>query len=253
MTTERGTKGERRVRLYEAGKPGIITTALVDWARALLAAAAVLAIGELIDQAIAGESAGPALVWLAVTLLIRGILSTFPSISSVKTAIEVERDLRGKVLEAALVVGPNSDKRTGRILTQATEGVEAVGALAGTFLPQLLTGMSIPLLLSIFVAILDWPTALVLLALLPTIPLLLRMLESRFASVTARYRETADELSARFLDGIQGLKTLKTLGFEREYGHRIADEAERLRAETMRLLRVNQLALLLVDLSLIHI
>ncbi|MGH8946280.1 MAG: ABC transporter ATP-binding protein/permease, partial [Acidimicrobiia bacterium] len=64
---------------------------------------------------------------------------------------------------------------------------------------------------------------------------------------SARYRETADQLSARFLDGIQGMRTLKTLDRADAYGDQLAEEAERLRAETMGLLRVNQLALLAVD------
>ncbi|NIP82050.1 MAG: ABC transporter ATP-binding protein, partial [Gemmatimonadetes bacterium] len=55
------------------------------------------------------------------------------------------------------------------------------------------------------------------------------------------------ELAARFLDGIQGLRTLKALDRARDYGDDLAFESERLRTETMALLRVNQLALLAVD------
>jgi ABC-type transport system involved in cytochrome bd biosynthesis fused ATPase/permease subunit len=65
--------------------------------------------------------------------------------------------------------------------------------------------------------------------------------------VTARYRETADTLAAQFLDGVQGLRTLRSLDRAQTYGDAIAEEAERLRLDTMRLLRVNQHALLGVD------
>lgn len=109
--------------------------------------------------------------------------------------------------------------------------------------------MVIPVTLIVVVAFIGALTALVLLVLIPLVPMLLRMLEKRFASVSARYRETADALAARFLDGVQGLRTLKTLDRSIAYGDELAEESERLRSETMALLRVNQLALLAVDSS----
>jgi ABC-type transport system involved in cytochrome bd biosynthesis fused ATPase/permease subunit len=151
------------------------------------------------------------------------------------------------VLDAVLATGPWSGRRTGDVVAKATEGIEAVGGLAATFLPNLIGGMTIPLLLGLVVATIDIPTAIALVLVLPLIPLMLRILERRFASVSTRYRATADVLAARFLDGIQGLRTLKVLDQADRYGDDLAAESERLRVETMRLLRVNQLALLAVD------
>lgn len=247
MTSTDTTSEPDRVRLYSAGSRGIRVSVLVGWIRALLGAGAALAIAAFLDRLAAGESVGTSLLWLAGLLLTRAIISTIPPLTATSVASTVESDLRSRVLDAALRTGPWTGRRTGETVAKATEGVDAVGALAGTFLPQLIAGMSIPILLAIVVAIVDWPTALVLVIVLPLIPMLLRLLEKRFASVSARYRETADQLAARFLDGIQGLRTLKSLGYEDIYGDQIAEEAERLRDETMRLLRVNQLALLAVD------
>lgn len=246
MTVER-REHPQRIRLYAAGGTSLRLSVLVGWARALLGAGAVLLVGSLIDRAIRGQPVTSLLVWLAALLLIRSALSVVPPLTSTTTASRVESDLRARVVDAVLRTGPWSGRRTGDTVAKATEGIEAVGALAGTFLPQLIAGMSIPILLAVVVAIIDWPTALVLIVVLPLIPLLLRLLEKRFASVSARYRETADQLAARFLDGIQGLRTLKTLDRADAYGDDIAEEAERLRVDTTRLLRINQLALLAVD------
>lgn len=237
----------QKIRLYSAAEGSLRMSVVVGWARALLGAGAVLALGNIIDRAIAGASPTAPLVWLAALLLGRAALSAVPPLTATTTATKVETDLRRRVLDAALRAGPWSGRRTGDTVARATEGVEAVGALAGTFLPQLIAGMSIPIILAIVVAVIDWPTALVLVLVLPLVPMLLRLLEKRFASVSARYRETADQLAARFLDGIQGLRTLKALDRADAYGDAIAEEAERLRLETMGLLRVNQLALLAVD------
>ena len=187
------------------------------------------------------------LAWMGGLLLARGLISAAPPLTAVSTSLRVEEDLRGRLLRRILSLGPRPDRRTGRLVSQATDGVEAVGSLAGTFFPQLVAGMSTPLLLAVVVATVDLPTAAVLLLVLPVVPLLLRLLEKRFASVSARYREKADGLAARFLDGLQGLITLESLDRADSYGDAIADDADRLRRETMVLLRVNQLALLAVD------
>jgi ATP-binding cassette, subfamily C, bacterial CydD len=241
------TSHEARIRLFTAGQSGIRTSALAGGARALLGATAVVTIGRIIDRAGDDGVDTGLLTWLAVLLLARAVLAVVPPLAATITATRVESDLRRRLLHAVMRVGPWTGRRTGDTVSKATEGVDAVGALAGTFLPQLIGGMAIPLVLMAVVATIDWPTAAVLLAILPLIPLLLRLLEKRFASVSARYRATADQLAARFLDGIQGLRTLTALDRADAYGDDIERESEHLRHETMRLLRVNQLALLAVD------
>ncbi|MEX1249239.1 MAG: ABC transporter transmembrane domain-containing protein, partial [Acidimicrobiia bacterium] len=238
---------DTKISLYSAGKTGLRVSIGIGLVRALLGAGAVLAIGKLIDRLVSGESLTRSLIVVAALLLVRSALSIGSPIAAANTAIRVETDLRDRTLDAVLEVGPWSGQRTGETVARATEGVDAVGALAGTFLPQLVTGMSIPVLLAIVIATIDLATAAVLVLVIPLVPLLLRLLEKRFASVSARYRSTADQLASRFLDGIQGIRTLKALDRADSYGDRIAVEAERLRAETMRLLRINQLALLAVD------
>ena len=240
--------GERdETSLYTAGRGGIRKSVLVGWADAALGAGAVLIIAAAIDQVIIGENVTVLLIWLTALVVIRALVAAAAPFLSASTASSVESDLRSRIIEATLRAGPWSGRRTGETVARATEGVEAVGALAGTFLPQLIAGMSIPILIAVIVAFIDWPTAVVLVAVLPLIPMMLRLLEKRFASVSARYRATEDQLAARFLDGIQGLRTLKTLDRADDYGDTLADDAEALRIETMRLLRVNQLALFAVD------
>lgn len=204
-------------------------------------------IGSVIDRLLQGQPFAGLFAWLLGLLVGRAALTALGPVLTGATTNRVQADLRSRILDAAMRVGPWTGRRTGETVTKATEGVEAVGALAGVFLPQLFAGMSIPLILGLVVVTVDWPTAIVMVLVLPLAPLLLRLMEKRFASVSARYRATADRLASRFLDGIQGLRTLKTLDRADSYGDEIAKDSERLRSETMGLLRVNQLALLGVD------
>lgn len=242
-----GETGDQRISLYTAGRKGLRLAITVGWARALLGAGAALALGGVIDTVIDNEATAGGLTVLGILLALRALLAVVPPLTANEVSTKVETDLRKRVLDAVLRAGPRWDRRTGEVVAEATEGVSAIGDLAGRFLPQLITGMSIPILLALVIAYIDIPTAVVLVLVLPLVPVLLRLLEKRFRSVSARYRETADELAARFVDGIQGVRTLKALGRAEEYGEAIGADAERLRSETMGLLRVNQLALLAVD------
>jgi ATP-binding cassette, subfamily C, bacterial CydD len=247
VMTESAEAPVPRVSLLRPARGRLLIALGLAWLSALLGAGAVIALGRIVDHAITGESVTALLLVVAALLASRALIAAPSPMLSATTATTVERDLRHRVLDAVLVTRSWSGRRTGDVVSKATEGIEAVGSLAGTFVPNLLAGMSVPLLLCLVIATIDLPTALVLVLVLPLIPLLLRMLERRFASVSSRYRATADILAARFLDGIQGLRTLKALDRADAYGDDIADESERLRVETMRLLRVNQLALLAVD------
>ncbi len=242
------TATSQPVSVVSAGKQTIRSTVLVVLLRTLAGALAVLALGRVVDAAVQGGSPASALAWAGGFLAARALLASVVPLLGARTAVRVERDLRRRVVDAVVAIGPtDADRRTGALVNQATEGVGAVGEYAGRFVPQLVGGIAAPLLLAAAVASVDLPTALVLVVLLPVVPGLLRGLERRFSSVTARYRETADRLAARFLDGVHGLRTLRAMDRAGDYGDSLAAESEHLRADTMRLLRVNQLALLGVD------
>lgn len=232
--------------LYTAGRTGIRRSVLLLAGRALLGAAGAVLIGSLIDGVAAGRAVTAEMWWLTALLAGAALLGWRWPLLANQTRSVIESDLEVRILDA-VIRRPTSRYRAGEVAHRATEGVAAVGDLAGRFLPQLFGGIAIPLLICGVVAIIDVPSALVLLITVPAIPLLLRGMEARFTSVTRRYNETADRLTAQFFDGIQGMKTLRALDASEEYGRRLAEESEQLRSETMVLLRVNQLALLIVD------
>ncbi len=129
------------------------------------------------------------------------------------------------------------------------DGIESLELYRGLHAPQLLVGMAAPLVVAGAVALYDPVSALVLLAFAPLTPLAVGALRAAFSRVTERYFDETTRLSATFQEGLLGLPTLKLFGQGRAYGRRIADEAEGHRAATMRLLAVNQLLILALDLT----
>jgi len=232
--------------LYVAGRQGIRRAVLVLVARALLTAAAAVVLGRLIDLSVEGGSIATIAWWLAGLLAAAAALGWAWPLLADQTRSAVEGDLRERLLNR-VIANPAGPLRAGEVTNRATEGVAAVGGLAGKFIPQLIGGVAIPLLICGVVATIDLPSAAILLIAVPAVPLLLRGMEKRFTAVTERHNATADRLTALFLDGVQGMKTLRTLDAAVEYGRELEAESSELRDETMALLRVNQLALLIVD------
>ncbi len=241
MTDERGEP-----RLYTTAKQGIRVSVGLLAGRALVLAGAALVVGDLVDQARGGGVARGSLILMTALLVTAALLGGWWPKRVDRLSSAVAADLRSRVLRR-VISNPRDRYRSGEIASLATEGVGAVGALAGLFIPQLIGGILIPLLLCAVVAFVDVPTALILLITVPAVPLLLRGMEKRFESVTARYRSTADRLTSVFYDGIQGMSTLRGLNASDPYRGRLSSDSEQLRGETMALLRVNQLALLAVD------
>lgn len=240
------SESARGAGLYPEGKPGVRRSVVLLCLRALLLAGAAVSVGSVVDRDASGRSIQPATWWLAGLLLAAAVCEALWPLLVDRTRSLVTRALRARILDA-VIANPAARYRTGEVTNRATEGVAAVGTLAGKFLPQLIGGIVIPLLICGVVATIDIPSALVLLVTVPAVPVLLRGMEKRFTSVTRRYNETADRLTAQFFEGIQGMKTLKALDASDRYGREIERDSERLRVETMALLRVNQLALLAVD------
>jgi ABC-type multidrug transport system fused ATPase/permease subunit len=147
-----------------------------------------------------------------------------------------------------LGVAERSRERTGAVISTATDGVERAAAYRGTFLGPMIGSMTAPLAVLVAMAIFLDPVVAGLTALaLPVIPIALGGFQAAFRGVSRRYRENGRLFSAKFLDAIQGLGTLRLMNAERRHGHSLAAAAEELRRHVMRLLAGNQVMLFAVD------
>lgn len=232
--------------LLRSARRQLFRAVVAGWLRAAFGILLVVTAGWAVD---AGGLATGMGVLAAILVVGRALAASAGPLLAERVATTVDLDLRRRVFNHVLALGPQVRRGagSGQVVSKATEGVGAVGEYAGTFLPNLILGMTVPVVIAGVLAWIDPISGLVVLVMLPLVPALLRLLERRFVAVSNRYRETADQLAARFLDALQGLPTLATLARTEEVGQRLADESETLRRETMRLLAVNQLALLAVD------
>ncbi len=217
----------------------------------LLAAGAGVArlalLGWLIAKVFAGAPFAD-LVWpvaaIAGVMILRGVLEYWRVMVAHTTAAAVQKRLRRALFDHIARLGPGyaGQQRSGVLTLSLVDGVEQLETYFGQYLPQLLVSFLTPVLIFAFVAWIDWPVALVLVA-FALAALFLPSLWHRFDVKNAQGRQKAyAAFAAEFLDSIQGLATLKAFGQSRARSDMLAFKARDVFRKTMWVLGTSALA-----------
>lgn len=207
-------------------------------------------IGRIIDGFVSGENLLVELAPLIVGLLAaKFIFGWVYRTAQYKASSMTKLSIRDLMYQHSLRMGPAvlDKKRTGELVNIAVDGMDWIELFYGIYFVQFVIGMATPLLLCIFIGLIDWVVGLVLLVSVPLTPLFLGMMAKNFRKTSERYAEVNNEQSAQFLDSIQGMATLKMFNLGKVRGEQIHASTESQRVETMRLLLVNQVMILFVD------
>ncbi|MDR2254099.1 MAG: ABC transporter ATP-binding protein/permease [Bifidobacteriaceae bacterium] len=225
----------------------------LGWAQGMALAAFYITVGAEADSVLAGgaEALGlGSIMLLALFGLVAALAAWGVPFLAARDQAADESHERRRVLAHVFKLGvaERSRERTGAIVSTATDGVERAAAYRGTFLGPMIGSMTAPIIVLAMMAVCLDPVVAGWTALaLPVIPVALGGFQAAFRGVSRRYRENGRLFSAKFLDAIQGLPTLRLLGAEKDHGRRLAAAAEDLRRHVMRLLAGNQLMLFAVD------
>ena len=183
-----------------------------------------------------------AILGVVLSILARGVFQYIKEMIGHETALRIQVSLRRSLFSRALKLGPAAlaRRRTGDVIISLVEGVEQLESYFGEYLPQLFVGLLTPVGLFVFMAFLDLPTALVyLLFALGTL-----IAPAAFHRWNERgswnRRQAYGEMSADFLDSVQGLATLKSFGQSAAKGDVLAERARGVFASTMAILAANQ-------------
>lgn len=185
---------------------------------------------------------------LALTVLRAGA-SWGAEVAAGRVAARVKSALRERLLRHILSRGPAyvQGERTGELVNTAVEGVEALDAYFGQYLPQVALAGLVPLIFLAFVFPADPLSGLVLLVTAPLIPLFMMLIGSVADALTRRQWSELSRMSAHFLDVLQGLTTLKLFGRSREQIAVIRQITDRHRDATLRVWRVAFLSALVLE------
>ena len=174
------------------------------------------------------------LLLLLGLLLGRAILSWSSDACASAMTARIKSNLRQRLFEHIFAQGPigyrsDREERTGELVNVLTDGIEALDAYISQYLPQLVLGAFVPLTFLAFILPLDLLSGVILLLTAPLIPIFMILIGNLAEALTKRQWLALSRMSAYFLDVIQGLSTLKTLGRSQEQAQRIHAVSERYR------------------------
>ncbi|GAA1319198.1 thiol reductant ABC exporter subunit CydD [Pseudonocardia xinjiangensis] len=224
-----------------------VATALLVIAQAELLATTV-ASGFLGGAGVA-ELAAP-LMALSAVVLGRAALSWGAEVAAQRAAAAAVTQLRAAVLDHVLRLGPRHPglPATGGLATLASRGVDGLDGYVGRYLPQLLVGAVVPLVVAVRILTADWVSALVVGVTVPLIPVFMVLIGLHTRARTGRQWRALAVLGHHFVDVVAGLDVLTAYGRARRQGQQIGAMSERYRVETMRGLRVAFLSSLVLEL-----
>ena len=223
----------------------IIVSAVVGMLATAAGVARLAVAAVIIVEVVRGNATFESLTWplviMAVLIVARAYLQYLQEVMSHHTASLVKVKLRQRLYEHSLALGPGhfDSSRTGDALMSLAEGVERLEAFFGRYLPQMIVAALAPVVIFIFMALIDFRTGLVFLA-FALLTLVIPNLFHRWNRERSMARRDAyGALGADFLDAVQGLATLKAFGQSRGRGELLAERARNLFRTTMGVLAAN--------------
>ena len=190
--------------------------------------------------------------WLLALLAVivgRAVLNWGGDASASKAAGLVKKTLREALLKHILKLGPayTRGERSGELTNTAMEGVEALDAYYSQYLPQFFLTMLVPLVVVVAVFSADVLSGVVLLVTMPILPVFMILIGLQAQAKSQKQFNILSQMSAHFLDVLQGLTTLKLFGRSHHQEETIARVSERYRQRTMGVLRIAFLSALVME------
>jgi ATP-binding cassette, subfamily C, bacterial CydD len=198
-----------------------------------------------------GFGQGQALSLLLVVIGVRASLFWFNEMLAHKMATQAKNTLRNRLFEQMLKLGPSFMKgeRTGELVNTVTEGVETLDAYFSQVLPQICATAIIPVIILIVVFMKDLLSGIILLVTLPILPIFMILIGKQAEAATKKRWYQLSQMSAHFLDVLQGATVLKLFGRNQQQKETIRQMSDRFGATTLQVLRIAFLSSLVMEMG----
>ena len=220
------------------------------WGRRSLGASVVVGLGltaSLIAQALLlahlfgwvmtrrpGPFPAVVVVWLVLMFGARILLSALSDLIATSAGRRATAQLRRDLGESFDAMGPVglADQKTGALALNATRGITALQPYFARYLPAVVVALLAPPTVLVTLGILDWPSALIAIALLAVLPFAMIRFGRQAARESERQWRRLSSLSGRMVELLRGLPTLRALG-QSERGRHEVESASQAVAESV--------------------
>lgn len=176
-----------------------------------------------------------------LSLFIRASLIKYQEYFLKKYAAKVKNEIRSQILDKIMVLGPSfkNDQRTGNLQSLITDGVESLEAFLTQYIPQIAVVVFTTIFITSFMCRLDRTVGLLLLFMSAVTVIVPHIFMPAVSDVMVLYWKEYAQLNAQYIDDMQGMSTLKSLGVSRKEGRRLQTQAIGFAAESMRNLGIS--------------
>ncbi|MDA8382633.1 MAG: thiol reductant ABC exporter subunit CydD [Betaproteobacteria bacterium] len=186
------------------------------------------------------HAALPDLLPMPILFLVRFGLVQAQERAAFAAAARVQGELREQLFRRLQALGPLwlAGRASGDLANRLGAGIDALEGYYARWLPHRALSALIPLAILVAVFPADWISGLVLVFTAPLIPLFMMLIGKSAEELNQRQWRVLARMSARFLDTLQGLTTLKLFNASRRETQVVAQISETYRLSTMKVLRV---------------
>ncbi len=236
----------RMLALTEGARGRIAFTVALGLAISGTYVAQGVIVALVVSRILAGEPWTGVLALVGVVALLaalRAILLRWREMSSMLTAAEVKMALRQRLYRVLLALGPGymERTRTGTVQSTLVDGVEALEAYMGYYLPQSIVAVAVPLAVVAYIFVLSPLVGAVVLVCVLAVPLVPRLWDGLLGQYGQRHWRAYTDLNAQFVDSMQGMVTLKALNASERRGRVLQDAALALYRATMAQLSISMI------------
>lgn len=201
-------------------------------------------LAEMVIAVCERQSAERILLYFAaefLSLFIRAGLMKYQEYFLKKYAAKVKNEIRSQILDKIMVLGPSfkNDNRTGNLQSLITDGVESVEAFLTQYIPQIIVVICTTLFVAFFMCSLDMSVGLLILFMAAVTVVVPHLFMPAVSDVMVLYWQEYAQLNAQYIDDMQGMSTLKSLGVSKKEGKRLGKQAIGFAAESMRNLGIS--------------
>lgn len=227
---------------------------LYQWIGLCFNIVTVLTIANLLRRVMAGTAeVGHVVLTVAVAaaaIAVRYLTTTASTNTGRKAAGLVKLDLREKILNKITTMGLSyrQDLSTAEVVQVAVEGIDQLEIYFSQYLPQFFYSLIAPVTLFVVLSFINMPSALLLLACVPLIPISIIAVQKFAKKLLSKYWDEYTQLGDGFLENIQGLTSLKVYGADSARHKEMNHQAERFRIVTMKVLSMQLNSIIIMDL-----
>ncbi|WUL72114.1 thiol reductant ABC exporter subunit CydD [Amycolatopsis sp. NBC_00345] len=228
--------------LGPAARRALILVAVLSLVNAafLVAQAFLLAdvLASVVSTGIGGRTVQLAVLFALVAG--RALTGWAVRVVSARAAATAQQDLRARVVDHALRLGPEWLARSGHgeLTTLVTRGLDALDAYFREYLPALVTAAVVPLAAGAAILWTDWPSALIVAGTVPLLPMFAILVGKYTADRVAGATDAVHRMSGRLLELVRALPVLAAFRRAEAQAETVRKLSERHRRATLKTLRV---------------